>query len=251
MTVEVRPVAAGDRQDWDGLYAGYAAFYKVAQTDAMRDRVWGWLMDAAHPVTGFVAVQEGRVVGIAHARAHARPLSATTGGFLDDLFVDAAARGAGVAQALIAAVVAEGRSKGWSVIRWITAGDNARARAVYDRVAVQTPWVTYDIKLQGRRAGSDRNEPLYRRVNTRTHHVRHAFDWPAAGSVHCGSGGRGAGHGLGRTARTRLRNMKPGRTRAPMPSNPTVQAWSPARQTSGAARPVFPDTGPRQDLPFR
>ena len=41
MTVEVRPVAAGDRQDWDGLYAGYAAFYKVAQTDAMRDRVWG------------------------------------------------------------------------------------------------------------------------------------------------------------------------------------------------------------------
>jgi hypothetical protein len=33
------------------------------------------------------------------------------------------------------------------VIRWITAEDNYRARGVYDRVAVRTPWVTYDIKV--------------------------------------------------------------------------------------------------------
>lgn len=147
MTVEVRPVAAADRAAWDALYAGYAAFYKVTQTDAMRDTVWGWLMDPGQAVTGFVAVLEGQVIGIAHARAFARPLSASTGGFLDDLFVSPDARGTGAAQALIAAVVAEGRARGWSVIRWITAGDNARARAVYDRVAVEGPWVTYDIKL--------------------------------------------------------------------------------------------------------
>ncbi len=147
MTVEVRPVAAADRAAWDALYAGYAAFYKVTQTDAMRDTVWGWLMDPGQAVTGFVAVLEGQVIGIAHARAFARPLSASTGGFLDDLFVSPDARGTGAAQALIAAVVAEGRARGWSVIRWITAGDNSRARAVYDRVAVEGPWVTYDIKL--------------------------------------------------------------------------------------------------------
>jgi hypothetical protein len=33
------------------------------------------------------------------------------------------------------------------VIRWITADDNYRARAVYDRVATRTKWVTYDLKL--------------------------------------------------------------------------------------------------------
>ena len=48
---------------------------------------------------------------------------------------------------MIAGIEALGRARGWSVIRWITAADNARARAVYDRVAVETPWVTYDIKL--------------------------------------------------------------------------------------------------------
>ena len=146
MTVTVRPLAAGDRAGWDLLYKGYADFYGVDQTDAMRDRVWGWLMDPAHEVTGFVAEADG-LVGLAHVRAFARPLSATVGGFMDDLFVAPDVRGTGVADALIAAVRAHGVAQGWSVIRWITAEDNARARAVYDRVATKTPWVTYDIKL--------------------------------------------------------------------------------------------------------
>ena len=45
------------------------------------------------------------------------------------------------------ALEAEGRSRGWTVIRWITAENNYRARGVYDQVATRTPWVTYDIKL--------------------------------------------------------------------------------------------------------
>ena len=146
MQITVRPIAAGDRAGWDMLYQGYASFYGVDQTAAMRDRVWGWLMDPGHEVTGFVA-EAGGVVGLAHVRAFARPLSATVGGFMDDLFVAPEARGTGAAEALIAAVRAHGVAQGWSVIRWITAEDNARARAVYDRVAVKTAWVTYDIKL--------------------------------------------------------------------------------------------------------
>ena len=139
-----RPLRA-DREDWDRLYAGYADFYGVAQTPAMRDRVWGWVHDPAHEVECFVAEGEGGLVGLAHFRAFARPLSATVGGFLDDLFVAEEARGSGAAEALIRAVAEEGRQRGWSVIRWITAGDNVRARRLYDRVARQTPWVTYDL----------------------------------------------------------------------------------------------------------
>lgn len=143
----VRRVGSADRAEWDRLYAGYAEFYGVRQTPEMRDKVWGWLHDPAHEIEGFVAEGEGGLVGLAHFRAFSRPLSATVGGFLDDLFVDPQARGSGAAQALIDAVAEEGRQRGWSVIRWITAQDNARARAVYDRLAAETPWVTYDIKL--------------------------------------------------------------------------------------------------------
>lgn len=147
MPATIRPLAPADRAGWDRLYAGYAAFYRVDQTALMRDRVWSWLMDPGHPVTGFVAETGGVLTGLAHCRAFARPLSASTGGFLDDLFVAPEARGTGTAEALIAAVRAHGAAQGWSVIRWITAEDNARARAVYDRVATQTRWVTYDIPL--------------------------------------------------------------------------------------------------------
>jgi len=143
----VRP-AAEHRAGWDRLYQGYAEFYEVAQTEEMRDRVWGWIHDPAHEVEAFLAVDgEGRPVGLAHFRAFARPLSASIGGFLDDLFVGREARGGRVADALINAIAEEGRRRGWSVIRWITADDNYRARAVYDRVAARTKWVTYDLKL--------------------------------------------------------------------------------------------------------
>ena len=74
-------------------------------------------------------------------------MAAATGGFLDDLFVDPAHRGSGAARALIDAVAAEGRQRGWTVIRWITAEDNYRARGLYDQMADRTKWVTYDIKL--------------------------------------------------------------------------------------------------------
>ncbi len=145
--VAIRAVEAADRAEWDRLYAGYADFYRVEQTEDMRNKVWSWLHDPAHETEGLVAVLDGRLVGLAHFRAFARPLSASTGGFLDDLFVDPASRGSGAAPALIDALSEIGRARGWSVIRWITAEDNYRARALYDRLAEKTRWATYDIRL--------------------------------------------------------------------------------------------------------
>ena len=146
--IRILPVEQRHRADWDRLYAGYAEFYHVTQTPEMRDRVWSWLHDPSHETNGLIAEDaEGRAVGLAHFRAFARPLSASTGGYLDDLFVDPQMRGKRVADALIEALAENGRRRGWSVIRWITAEDNSRARAVYDRVAKLTPWRTYDIPL--------------------------------------------------------------------------------------------------------
>ncbi|WP_160000181.1 GNAT family N-acetyltransferase [Roseomonas sp. 18066] len=146
--LKILPLEDSHRPEWERLYQGYAEFYRTEQTSEMRARVWGWIHDPAHEVNGFIAIDgAGRAVGITHYRPFARPLSATIGGFLDDLFVDPASRGQRVADALIGAVADVGRQKGWSVIRWITAENNYRGRGVYDRVATLTPWKTYDIKL--------------------------------------------------------------------------------------------------------
>jgi GNAT superfamily N-acetyltransferase len=103
-------------------------------------------MDPDHGVNGLVAEDDtGRLVGLTHFRPFASPLRAVTNCFLDDLFVDPAARGSGAAEALIDGVAAVAREKGWTVVRWITAEDNYRARGLYDRKAKRTPWVTYDL----------------------------------------------------------------------------------------------------------
>lgn len=70
------------------------------------------------------------------------------GGYLDDLFVASAARGQGVANALIKAVVQIGQLQGWSVIRWVTAEDNQLARACDDKLARHTGWQTYEISFK-------------------------------------------------------------------------------------------------------
>jgi GNAT superfamily N-acetyltransferase len=144
----VRPLRPEDRAQWDVLYQGYATFYNVSQTAEMRDRVWSWLQDDSKDPRGLVAVQaNGTLIGLAHFRPFPRPLSATTGCFLDDLFVSPAARGTGAADALIENIRTIAASEGWSVVRWITAENNYRGRGVYDRVAMKTNWVTYDIKI--------------------------------------------------------------------------------------------------------
>jgi GNAT superfamily N-acetyltransferase len=131
---------------WRELYRGYADFYEVAQTDEQAARVWSWLHDPAHEQRGIVVRgHDGEAVGLAHYRPFARPLRASTGGFLDDLFVDAAHRGTGAVDALLTRLRDVARSEGWDVIRWITADDNYRARSKYDQVADRTRWVTYDM----------------------------------------------------------------------------------------------------------
>ncbi|MFN4155500.1 MAG: GNAT family N-acetyltransferase [Paracoccaceae bacterium] len=145
--MQIRRPEPADFDAWSELYAGYAAFYGVEQSDEMRARVWDWLNDPGHEVEALLADQDGQLLGLAHFRAFARPLAASTGGYLDDLFVIPQARGSGAAAGLIAGVEAEGRRRGWTVIRWITAENNYRARGLYDQVATRTPWVTYDLKL--------------------------------------------------------------------------------------------------------
>ena len=146
--ISIRQLNSTDYEAWNALYSAYAEFYQFNQTQAMRDKVWVWLLDAEHEVNGLIAInEEGLAAGIAHYRPFSRPLSATLGGFLDDLFVIPSARGNGTGKGLINAVAKIGQDNNWSVIRWITAEDNQSARAAYDQVANQTQWVTYDIKL--------------------------------------------------------------------------------------------------------
>lgn len=143
--VTIRPVSESDRDAWRELYRGYRDFYRVGHSDDALDTVWSWLHDPAHQTRGLVAVVDGTPRGLAHFRTFARPLAASHGLYLDDLFSAPEARGLGIGTALIAHLAEIARDEGATVVRWITADDNTTARSLYDRVSRQTPWVTYDL----------------------------------------------------------------------------------------------------------
>jgi GNAT superfamily N-acetyltransferase len=73
-------------------------------------------------------------------------VSATDVVLLNDLYVRTERRGAGVAEALIAAAVDVARERGASHVRWFTALDNRRAQRLYERVGAQrSAWFEYEI----------------------------------------------------------------------------------------------------------
>jgi GNAT superfamily N-acetyltransferase len=132
---------------WRTLYDGYAAFYKRDMTDDIAAAVWGWITDPAHEVDGAIALVEGEPVGLAHYRRMPSPLRGAYVGFLDDLFVAPGMRGKGVADALFEHLKAVALERQWAIVRWITADDNYRARAVYDRLSKKTSWNLYEMQV--------------------------------------------------------------------------------------------------------
>lgn len=145
----VRPVAPEDAARWRELYRGYRLFYEMPDDEAALDTVWAWLGDDGHELDGFVVVDpSGRLGGLAHVRPFTRPLNADTGLYLDDLFVDPELRGHGLGRLLLAFLGELAGARGFGVVSWMTAEDNATARALYDSVATTGPWLTYDMPVR-------------------------------------------------------------------------------------------------------
>ncbi|MDQ1721524.1 MAG: hypothetical protein QOI26_1258 [Pseudonocardiales bacterium] len=136
-----------DRPAWEQLYRGYGDFYEVGMPQQKLDRVWSWLHDEANEMRAIV-VRPGLDLppaGLAHYRPFARPLHGSVGCYLDDLYVEPAARGTGAVDALLSELRALAIRQGWDVVRWITSETNLRARSTYDRLATRTGYLTYDM----------------------------------------------------------------------------------------------------------
>ncbi|MCA9835771.1 MAG: GNAT family N-acetyltransferase [Trueperaceae bacterium] len=137
-----------DKADWEVLYQGYATFYKVPMNEEIMATVWSWIFDEKEAFFALIAKDEtGKGIGLMHFREMASPLRGKKVGFLDDLFVLPEARGSGAVDALFKRLQEEAKLRGWPLVRWITADDNFRARAVYDRLAKRTMWITYQMDV--------------------------------------------------------------------------------------------------------
>ncbi len=145
--VLVRTATSSDEARWRELFTAYGVFYETEFSAEVLDGVWAWVMDARHPVTCLLAELGGTVVGFAHVRAQPDTFTAGDAWFLDDLYTAPEARGSGAATSLIAAIEQRAAERGGGTLRWITAADNHRAQALYDRLATRSTWVTYEKEI--------------------------------------------------------------------------------------------------------
>jgi len=148
-TLRLGPLRPQDRADWEPLARGYKAFYETEVDAAGYEAAWQRLM-AGGDMLGLGAWlpaagpgQPERLVGIAHALVHASTWSACNC-YLQDLFTAADVRGQGVAGALIGHLATLAHARGADRLHWLTHHTNARARRLYDRVAVHKGFIRYD-----------------------------------------------------------------------------------------------------------
>jgi GNAT superfamily N-acetyltransferase len=148
--IVMTPFIAADRERWGELWRGYLDFYQTQLTAEIYDHTWQRLIASESPIRGLGARLDNAaapLVGIVHYLFHAHAWSPHEVCYLQDLFVDPAARGQGVGGKLIDAVAAVARERRCLRLYWTTQADNAVARSLYDRIARFSGFIRYDYAL--------------------------------------------------------------------------------------------------------
>ena len=144
--VNIRPLSAADQQAWFGLWQGYTDFYNAVVPQEITAHTFARAIDPASPLLGHGAEIDGVLVGFSLSILHEGTFCKTPICYLEDLFVDPAARGQGAARALIRNLVETGKAEGWAKLYWHTQIGNP-ARKLYDDFVEADDFVRYVMKL--------------------------------------------------------------------------------------------------------
>lgn len=143
MSVVIRPPTERDKDRWKALFAAYQKFYRAKIPETVVENTWKRIHDPASNVNALVAEVDGTVVGITHYLFHDSTWSERNNCYLEDLYVDKAARGHDAARKLIDGVEAAARARGAFRVYWHTQVFNGAARSLYDTVTPPSSFIVY------------------------------------------------------------------------------------------------------------
>jgi len=149
--VDVRPAVEHDIPDLMPLMRGYCDFYEANPSDAgLAEMARALIATGDEEGMLLVAETESAVIGFAAVGWKWSSLRGARIAVLEDLFVSPDARGMGAADALIEECASRARANGAPVMTWLTAPDNHRAQAVYNRVGgTSEAFLEYELELRG------------------------------------------------------------------------------------------------------
>lgn len=143
----IRPIAPSDYDQWLPLWGGYNEFYGRSGPTALSPEItrvtWMRFFDVDEPVHALVAEQDGKLIGLTHYLYHRSTSAISLTCYLQDLFTTPAARGKGVARALINGVYEQAKLAGSPRVYWQTHETNTTAMQLYNKVAERSGFVVY------------------------------------------------------------------------------------------------------------
>jgi GNAT superfamily N-acetyltransferase len=146
----IETVGERDLPDLLPLMRAYCDFYGVdPPDDALLAMCRALVADPEREGVQLIARDgEGRALGFATVFWSWSTLSAARIGVMNDLYVSPAARGSGLAEALIEACLERSAERGARELCWQTAKDNLRAQRVYERVGGRREeWLDYALEV--------------------------------------------------------------------------------------------------------
>jgi GNAT superfamily N-acetyltransferase len=148
--MEIRPARTDEIGELLPLMRDYCDFYESSPTDeGLRGMAEALITDPEQGALFIAREPGGEAIGFAAMDWKWSSLRGARIGYLEDLFVEPGHRGAGCAEALIEACAEHCRQRGAPALEWMTAPDNRRARAVYERVGAEgSDWVEYELELE-------------------------------------------------------------------------------------------------------
>ena len=135
-------------EDYDAWIKLWDANNLGQKNDDVTTMTWHRLLNAASPVSGFLARLDGKVVGLVHYILHAVTEHIEPVAYMEDLYVDPSYRRRGIGKALVEAVAAKGKNEGWARLYWLAEEKNVEAQALYLKMGVQLDFSLHVLPLK-------------------------------------------------------------------------------------------------------
>jgi GNAT superfamily N-acetyltransferase len=144
----IRPARVEDVPTLLGLFKELAEYEHLEhELHATEEQLSSALFGARPAAEALIAERDGEALGYALFFPTFSSFLASTGVWLEDLFVRPSNRGEGVGRALLSAVAARVRERGGERLEWAALDWNELALGFYRRIGAQTmgEWITHRL----------------------------------------------------------------------------------------------------------
>ena len=145
----VRPAGAEDREAFLTMWEDFVSLDPDEPGDrGMGAANWDRVMDDCNPLQAMIAI-DAEGTPRAFVLYLEFPFTWSVGNicYLQDIYVQPASRGKGLARMLINTLSDIGRERGWFKVFWMTQHDNFVAQGLYDKIAERKNYIRYDLPI--------------------------------------------------------------------------------------------------------